>query len=604
MLAPDDRAVLREQLRPEPGTRLDYAIGTTFTLDLTAAVVIPLAFAAQSMSSSADPIAVLEAIRSAANRVDVFCQAGHIRVPGTPSDLAAFLEPMIHEVRAPRPGFLFHPKVWVAKYADADDFASYRLLCGTRNLTNDVSWDILVRLDGAIETRRPKTQNRQLVEFIRALPGLSIRDLDADRNARVNALADEIATVEWDPVPDLGNASLDFHALGLRTTRGVPPIVNALAGRRHLIVSPFLDDAGIAAITRGSSEVQVVSRVEALERLSLPTVEEIDARVVSSLAALEQRDDADDTEGSGQGVLGGLHAKFYVVEAARQAALFIGSANATSAGLLGGNVEFMLEFRGGPKYMGIEQFTGDKAGFRALLEDYTPTGGSEASLEESLGRDLESYLRHVAEHSLVGTVTENANTWAIAVSSATALNVPAESVELQIALLTNPTSSRRLAGGHVAALFDQLSITEITPFVVFRATAKQGSVTIERSTVVRARLVGDPPQRFDEIIAKQFKSTEDFLRFLALLLGLADGFLAVGVEGEGLGGVWKFGAGGAGLFEMLIRAVAERPDAIGDLDRLIQRLEQTEQGKTVLPAGFADLWAVIREAHDHSTVPR
>ena len=62
--------------------------------------------------------------------------------------------------------------------------------------------------------------------------------------------------------------------------------------------------------------------------------------------------------------------------------------------------------------LGIEQFTGDKAGFRALLEDYTPTGGAEASLEESLGRDLESYLRHVAEHPLVGTVTENASSWA------------------------------------------------------------------------------------------------------------------------------------------------------------------------------------------------
>ena len=155
MLAPDDRVVLREQLRPEPGTRLEYAVGTTFTLDLSAAVVIPLAFAAQSMSSATDPIAVLEAIRSAANRVDVFCQAGHIRVPGTPSDLAAFLEPMIHEVRAPRPGFLFHPKVWVAKYVDALGSASYRLLCGTRNLTNDVSWDLLVRLDGSVESHRP-----------------------------------------------------------------------------------------------------------------------------------------------------------------------------------------------------------------------------------------------------------------------------------------------------------------------------------------------------------------------------------------------------------------------------------------------------------------
>ena len=349
----------------------------------------------------------------------------------------------------------------------------------------------------------------------------------------------------------------------------------------------------------------MVSRVEALERLSAATIEKIDTRVVSSLAALEQRDDREEASDAPiQGLLGGLHAKFYVVEAGKQAALFVGSANATSAGLLGRNVEFMLEFRGGPKCMGIDQFTGDKAGFRALLEDYAPTGGNDASLEESLGRDIESYLRHVAEHPLVATVIQHPTTWRLTVSSATALRPPPDSVALQIALLTNPTSSQRLDGGHVVAGFDGLSITEITPFIVFRASATQGSLTVERSTVVRARLVGDPPQRFDEIIAKQFKSTEDFLRFLALLLGLAEGFPDANGAGGGFEGVWNGATHGSGLFEMLIRAVAERSDAIADLDRLVQRLEQTAQGKSVLPPGFAELWAVIREAHEHSKVPR
>ena len=120
MLAPDSRALLLESLRPPLGHRLDAAVATTFTLDFTAALVAPLAFAAHEVRASTDPMAILEAVRSSADRVDVFCQAGQVSVPLQPSDLMAFLEPMIHRVRRPRPGYLFHPKVWVLRYASPE----------------------------------------------------------------------------------------------------------------------------------------------------------------------------------------------------------------------------------------------------------------------------------------------------------------------------------------------------------------------------------------------------------------------------------------------------------------------------------------------------
>ena len=45
MLAPDARTVLLETLRPPDGFALGFGVATTFTLDLTAALVVPLAFA-------------------------------------------------------------------------------------------------------------------------------------------------------------------------------------------------------------------------------------------------------------------------------------------------------------------------------------------------------------------------------------------------------------------------------------------------------------------------------------------------------------------------------------------------------------------------------
>src|SRR6266511_2099160 len=103
MLAPDGRAILLDALRPPPGYGLGRAVATTFTLDLTAALVVPLAFATSQLGDSRDPIAVMEAVRSCAERVDVFCQAGNIVVPRQASDLVAFVEPMVHQVRRARP---------------------------------------------------------------------------------------------------------------------------------------------------------------------------------------------------------------------------------------------------------------------------------------------------------------------------------------------------------------------------------------------------------------------------------------------------------------------------------------------------------------------
>ena len=82
---PDSRVILLDQLRAPAGYGLEAAVATTFTLQLGAALVPPLAFASQQMRDAVDPIAVLEAVRSTADRIDVFCQAG--RMSGTASGI-------------------------------------------------------------------------------------------------------------------------------------------------------------------------------------------------------------------------------------------------------------------------------------------------------------------------------------------------------------------------------------------------------------------------------------------------------------------------------------------------------------------------------------
>jgi hypothetical protein len=595
MLSPEERAILREQLKPEPGDHLEIAVATTFTLDLTAALVAPLSFASFDLAGAGDPVAVLEAVRSAADRVTVFSQIGEVRVPSTASDLMSFLEPMIYEVSAPKAGYLFHPKIWVLRYGGPNG-TSHRLLCGSRNLTGDVSWDAMVRIDGVAEGVRSRPANRPLADLVEALPNLSTRRLPPERLRQVMELGRELRTIVWQLPPDV--TSLAFHTFGLHRRRGTPPIVEAMQGRRVLIVAPFLDDAGLAGIT-DDTEATVVSRPEAFERLAPATLAGLSCRIVNPLAGLADPEDAaeESARSQSQGVLGGLHAKVYVIERANQAHLFLGSPNATSAGLFDQNVEFLVEMSGGRRALGIDAFIGPDAGFARMLETYDPTGGAIEPLEETIGRELETILRRVADAQFTATVGRQDEFCDETVTSSMQIEFDAVN-RLTLSLLTRPGKVSELRSGSPAnEVFADLPLADVSPFVVLRAQRTERHLVVERATVVRATLVNDPEDRLDEVIARQVDTPEKFLRFLALLLGLGESPLATSedIGGDSASSTWFTGTA-PGLFELLVRSVADRPQAIDDLDRLITRLRATERGREILPDGFTELWSITLEA--------
>ena len=277
MLEPDGRAVLTEQLRPPAGFHLHRAVATTFTLDLTSALAVPLSFASHHLRESTNPIAILDAVRRASDRIDIFAQAGQLAVPTHASDLVAFLEPMMHPVVAPRSGGLFHPKIWLLEYARGTE-RRFRLLCASRNLTADRSWDVIVRLDGG-PTDQTHPVNEPLVALIEALPGMAVVPLRPIRARRVRELAGRLRRVAWESPPEAVLHAI--HVFGVAGTQP-PPLPELFDGKRHLVISPFLSDDGISAtVASRSQESHVLSRRESIERLRPghpPTAADVHAR--------------------------------------------------------------------------------------------------------------------------------------------------------------------------------------------------------------------------------------------------------------------------------------------------------------------------------------
>ena len=85
MLDPKQNGVdYGSQLAPPDGYELSTAIGTTYSLDLEALMLIPVSlFYAQPIEGNPDQIRydMLNAITNASKKITLFCQKGQIKVP-------------------------------------------------------------------------------------------------------------------------------------------------------------------------------------------------------------------------------------------------------------------------------------------------------------------------------------------------------------------------------------------------------------------------------------------------------------------------------------------------------------------------------------------
>ncbi|MCO8277260.1 phospholipase D family protein [Actinoplanes sp. TRM 88003] len=572
LLPPDDRALLTDLLRPPARCTLDRAIATTFTLDLESLLSAPLAFAAHAVRDEADDESVMAAVLRCADRMDVFCQAGAIQAPADGSRLLALLEKMVHPVARPRAGHLFHPKIWLVRYAGDED-RHMRLLVLSRNLARSRSWDIGLRLDGWIGNQVHEG-NRPLEKLLRRAIDLAVTPLARDRREAVDALINDLVRTDWDP-PE-GFSEMRLHALGIAKAKS--PF---FAGTRRLVMSPFVQEQGLK-FCPPDGRTTLVGRQEDLDGLPEGALDGYATFVLNDLAVLDRDDEPDLMRRSG------LHAKAYVIEHGNRAHVFVGSANA-SAGAFGGNLELLVELVGSRRDFGLETLM---SSFGPLLEEYEP--GDSVELEDDIGRELESYLFDLGTAPFRADVVtgKEPHTMRVAVPS---LPEPPGGAGLGVSLHTRRGAVAPVKPGKPAeVVFDDLRTTSITRFLIVTVTAWDGTT---RRAVVVAELSGDPADRLDQVLAEQIDTPEKFLRFVALLLGLGFGDSAESSGGDAeTRGHRSRRAGELGLLELLLGALAERPAQLEDLARLINRMAATEQGRAVLPDGFLELWDLVEEA--------
>ena len=609
MLQPNDRRHLFESLRPPEGYALDYAIGTTFTLELLALLTAPLAFttfdwADEDGHLTRSPQALLATMQQYADRITIFCQTGKIAIPKNHSLLYSYLEGSVVEVNAPRPGGIFHPKVWVLRFTAPNQPILYRCLCLSRNLTFDHSWDTMLVLDGQlIKNNKEVATNRPLSDFVASLPLLARNPSLVERvQTQVDLIATELQRVQFE-LP-AGFEQLVFHPLGLQGN-SKSPITGQID--RLLVVSPFVSEKRLYQMGQLGKRNILIARPEALEQIPSTTLGTFAQCYQISPAA--NPEDADATPSTpNQAPLVGLHAKLYVAEAGQTARIWTGSANATDAAFER-NVEFLVELVGSKQQFGIDTLLAlhdHEVSFRSLLEPFIPPLVT-IVIDDSLQDLAQAAEVKLLKFSLTAHVlpTEASDLYCLQLRFEG--NGPLDFTP-DLAVRCYPMTRHDLATTLNAQIegmieFKPLTCQALTSFFAFEIWTSDGAQKLS-AFLLNVPLEGVPANRRQQILCSLLQDKNQVLKLLLFLLAeskadareLLEAIVSTTVVDGAINHASCSSPPPFPLLEALVRTLDRNPMKLDHIARLVDDLRQLPPETQLLPDDFESIWQPIYTA--------
>jgi hypothetical protein len=600
VLDPSARSLYTSSLAPPPGYAFDQGLATTFSLDLTTLLTVPLHLLMLSTewdkSGLPDPIAVLEGLRRVTSRMSVYCQSGRIAPPASQHVLYGLLESVVIQVRAPKVNGVFHPKLWVLRYLNNENGSVLiRVIVLSRNLTVDDSWDTVLAVEGtpgAVQI----AENQELSRLVSALPTprLALQTVPDIAKSRAKLLAREIERCRWE-LPR-GFNSLVFTCLGLSEGSWLPPQSSRLA-----VITPFCGAQAINQVVKTSGRaVALISRPEELAGLPQQVLSQFERVLVINQAA-EAEWGTDQPPGAGGHL--GLHAKVYVTQQGSDVTVAVGSANMTEAGLFGTNVELVAQLAGKRGAVGGVDDLLASEGLGGVLTEYEPSQPDMPSDSEiAAEKALEAARRTLATTELTLRCEASGDQWRLVLR---AESPPAldgiERLHIWPVSWDESRAVDALALAHGEPIdLGCCALVSITGFLVFSLTALDFPSSID--FVLNVPLQGLPEGRDAAMTRLLVDNQGAFLRYVRLLLALDldSGFTAGGDGGSS----WSFGDWSGldelSLLEDLAKSLGRDTARLKEVDRLVRELTTGPETSDVVPGEFLTMWRAFQPLLEES----
>ena len=642
MLNPNnDRLDYGNILSPPLNYELDFAIGTTYSLDLDSLVSASIALGLSEETDTnlrKNPLFLLKALLSTEDKIALFCENGRIKNPSYITELYILLEEMVFQVNTPKKEYItsypsFHPKFWLIRYINKEKEVIYRIIVLSRNLTFDRSWDISFTMDGKkLENNSNliKEKNKNLTIFLNYLNEYST---SVEKTNKINEIIEELASVEFDLNTNTFE-DFDFIPNGVSDTVSLDDFLKFSEGFDDLvIISPFLSGGCIKRFNENVKTPKkekngpewdgayLFTRLESLSKLKDTDCDKfkiytLKEEIIFGESAISDDSNMDgvifdEKEGADSNVdvpnnasnqysypHQDIHAKIYFVRKGSQIDLYLGSLNA-SHNAFKGNVEFMIHLRTNYRKFDLKKlkndlFCGEEGGPKSPFQWIEEVS---KYVEPEPERDLDSIFKGIAHLNLKSIITQEDEFYKINLNVSNFSFFEKKYFTEDLDIYINPllfNDEKKIFSENVS--FEKLKLDNLSAFFVITIEYKG----VPKSRVIKIETEGLPEDRKKEVISSKIEDVADFKRYVALILGEDlildfDKDISTRNGENGDDPDHQIQIQFTPLYEKMLVAAVHNKDKFKEIEYLIQTLSGTK----AIPEGFEELYNTFKEVVDN-----
>lgn len=567
------------QMLCSEGYKIDYAVGTTYSLDLTSFMSLPfsLGFIEDPDEAMLSSIAYLfTALRMCSNKLAVFCNFSNIKVPdGQKKIFYSLIEKSIFPINAakkPTDLVNFHPKVWIIQESEINGGTKrIKVIVMSRNLTNDNSIDVVCELTGIISDKeipsKSLEKHKALWDFLNYLK----RFADEPKRKMIERLVASIKKVKKFDLSDSPFDDYTFIPMGIKehTTNGKELLEYMHQSREAVIISPFIDEHALAGFS-DLNDKTLITREMSLTQGIVDCIGQENIYITNQQMLDNEESNSVD-----------LHAKvFYTRDRDYRQHMYLGSTNATRNGFER-NVEFLMGLRFAPHQCSYTKFR------KNFINDerdckFEPMIGLPKECEDKANEIQETLIlrRQIASIQEASVLVNENGKYDVTISYC-----GNGSTDATLYPLMYPEKVTKLAE---KVIFTDIELEKLSEFyVIMIGDSKQ---------LIKIKTTGIPEHR-DKAICRRIMNKDQFMDCICFLL--ADSkktYVAEKLVNENL--ISGRGTDNASeriktpaLYEELLRTAYERPDIFEDMDTFVSSLPED-----IIPYEFKVIYYDIKNA--------
>jgi hypothetical protein len=599
--AKKNRLYYDKLLKAPEGYEFDHAVTTSYSLDLEAILLVPIALFYSAdfdfdLNKTRDDL--IEALTKASERITIFCQRGKIRVPQPYNKLIAFWEKGIHQIQMPKYNQSFHPKIWLIRYVPLNkkNPVFYRFICTSRNLTFSRDWDIAISSEGTVD-KKLSGENNSILDMLKYLDSYH-------KNKIPKTFFKEISKIRFDFPKNF--SGITFHPIGISDQYANPVTAQAAIQDERLVVSPFLKTETIQHLSQKAKRLMLFSSEFELSQLAPALLDQIEYKYRFSPFVEDAEKMSTLSESHEIPMNQNLHAKLFIDRKGKNSSWFLGSANATQPASKG-NIEFMVELKTTSKNLSPakiqEQFLSTVDGGIALFEPYTGSTSHVPDNEIILEQQLRKLTHEISAIQFTGEAIENTNQRFDLI-----IQVPESSIQLPAGITARirplPEKNRAavslsLGQAEIIQEFQDYADVDLSHYIV---------IELWKNTTLRESFVLDmkielSDSRLNKIFSSIINCKKRFLNYLFFLMSgetpdVHENELEekLATKGLNMGTDSKFFAD-TPLYEKLLYTASRQKSKLLDINKLVTKIksEKDENGDEIVSDEFLKMWKVFFE---------